>query len=81
MEYPIEGKIVAKVQIKNGILHKMIVFDNGIQVGTGYVIYYPSGRMSDPILISPTGEKLPEGWYHLIMTDEQWNVVVPMRKQ
>ena len=61
----------------------MIVLDmhTGERVGHGYVIHYNDGAMSEPFIVSDAGEKLPQEWYNLQITDEVWNVVVPMRRQ
>jgi hypothetical protein len=72
-----------KPAIKNGIMHKMIVFDmmKGIQLGIGFIIYFADGKMSEPMLISNAGNNLSEDWYTLFMTDEYFNVVVPRHIQ
>jgi hypothetical protein len=67
--------------IKNGVMHKLIVYDNGAMIGYGFVITFPGGAMSAPELFDIAGKKLPEGWYQLTMTNEHFNVVVPRRIQ
>ena len=69
------------VRIKNGVMHKVIVYDNGALVGYGYVISYPDGEMSKPDLFDIAGNKLSEGWYQINVTSDHFNVVVPERIQ
>ena len=70
-----------KPSIKNGVMHKLIVYDNGAMIGYGFVITYPDGKMTAPELFDIAGRKLPEGWYQLTMTAEHYNVVVPRNIQ
>jgi hypothetical protein len=70
-----------KVRIKNGLMHKVEVYEEGVHIGTGYFIHYADDTMSEADLISHAGERLPEGWYQLMMTDEVHYVVVPTRNQ
>lgn len=70
-----------KTLIKFGVMHKVLAFEEGIQVGTGYFIHYADDRVSEADLIDDKGDRLPEGWYQLLVTGEQFNVVVPTREQ
>lgn len=70
-----------KSATKSGVMHKLIVYDNGAMIGYGFVITYPDGKMSQPELFDIRGEKLAEGWYQLSMTHEHYNVVVPRNVQ
>ncbi len=77
---PVEKK-KRKPQIKNGTMHKLIVYENGAIVGYGFIIRYTNGDMSKPDLYDFKGERLPEGWYNLQITHESHNVVVPRNVQ
>jgi len=68
---------------ESGVMHKMIVYDmeTGTLLGTGYIVHYADGKMSEPLLVGLNGEPLPPSWFNLQMTDERWPVVVPMRIQ
>lgn len=66
---------------KSGIMHKLIVYDNGAMIGYGFVIMYPDGKVSAPELFDIAGKKLPEGWYQLQMTHEHYPVVVARNVQ
>jgi len=80
LEYTPLNKRV-KPTIKNGVMHKLVVYDNGALIGYGFVITYNDGEMSAPELFDIRGEKLPEGWYQLSMTNEHLPVVVPRNIQ
>jgi len=70
-----------KPATKNGVMHKLLVYDNGAMIGYGFVITYPDGKMTAPELFDIAGKKLDEGWYQLTMTNEHYNVVVPRNIQ
>jgi hypothetical protein len=70
-----------KPAIKNGVMHKLYVYDSGALIGYGFLITYADGKMSQPELFDITGNKLPEGWYQLTMSNEHYNVVVPRNVQ
>ena len=72
---------MAKNTTKSGVMHKLLVYDNGAMIGYGFIIAYPNGALSKPELFNIKGEKLPEGWYQLTMIDERYNVVVPRNIQ
>lgn len=74
-------KLRKKATTKNGVMHKLIVYDNGAMIGYGFVITYQDGEMSQPELFDIKGDKLPEGWYQLTMTNEHRPVVVPRNIQ
>lgn len=66
----------------NGMMYKVIVYSEGLRVGTGYFIHYVDGDTSEADLISDVdGSRLPEGWYQLKVTDDIFAVVVPTREQ
>lgn len=70
-----------KRTIKTGIMHKLIVYDNGALIGYGFVTYYADGKMSAPMLFDLSGKGLPEGWYQLTMTHEHYHIVEPRNIQ
>lgn len=70
-----------KTPFRSGVMHKLLVYDNGAIVGYGYVIMYPDGKVSAPELFNIKGDKLPEQWYQLQMTNDHFNVVVPRNVQ
>jgi len=45
------------------------VYQNTIIIGIGYVISYPDGRLASPELFDFSGNKLPEAWYQMKLTD------------
>lgn len=76
-----EPKKKRKPQFMNGIMHKLIVYENGAMIGYGYVIRYSDGDTSLPDLFDIRGERLPEGWYQLQVQKESYTVVVPKNVQ
>ncbi len=67
--------------IKCGVMHKLVVYENGALVGYGFVISYPDGEMSKPDLYDIAGKELPAGLYQLTILDGHFSVVVPTRVQ
>lgn len=62
---------------KSALMTKILVYQNGIQVGYGYLIMGANGRMYKPTLINMNGEEeLPTGMYDLQMTDEQHLIIM-----
>ena len=70
-----------KVGISNGVMQKLIVYDNGAIVGYGHIIVLANGNMGTPTLLDLKGNELPPAWYQLQVTDEKHYVVVPKRIQ
>jgi len=70
-------KLKAGMTFKIGVMHKIIVYDNGAIIGYGYVIIDNKGDMSTPDLFDIKGTRLPEGWYTLQVGTEYFNVVIP----
>lgn len=68
---------------QSGIMCKVFAYDGpgGALLGSGWVIYYSDGKFSHPDLFDIKGEKLPEGWYTLRVTDETKLVVIPRMVQ
>lgn len=78
------SKKVNKAKLaQSGIMCKVFAYDvpGGALLGTGWVIYYSDGNFSHPDLFDIKGEKLPEGWYTLRVTDETKLVVIPRMVQ
>lgn len=65
----------------NGVMQKLIVYDNGAIVGYGHIIILANGKMSQPTLVDLKGNQLEPNWYQLQVTDEKHYVVVPRRIQ
>ena len=71
-----------KPTFRNGVMHKLVVYDNGAIVGYGFVIMYPDGKVSAPELFELfAGNSLPVQRYQLQMTNDHFNVVVPRNVQ
>lgn len=70
-----------KIGFTNGVLQKMVVYDNGAIVGHGYIVILVDGRMSQPTLFDLRGRELEPGWFTIQVTDEKHYVVVPKRIQ
>ena len=70
-----------KVRITNGVMQKLIVYDNGYIIGHGYIIVTVDGRMSRPTLLDMFGNELPSAWYQIQVTEEKTYVVIPKRIQ
>lgn len=70
-----------KAEQTTAIMQKVIVFNNQVRIGYGYVFHYDNGKMNGPDLYRDNGEKLPEGYYNLLMTDEINLIVIPRNKQ
>lgn len=70
-----------KVGISNGVMQKLIVYDNGAIVGYGHIIILADGRMEEPTLVDLRGKQLEPAWYQLQVTEEKHYVVVPKRIQ
>lgn len=67
----------------NGIMCKVFAYDGpgGALLGSGWIIYRDDGNMASPDLFDLKGNKLPEGWYTLRVTDEVKPVVIPRMVQ
>jgi hypothetical protein len=70
-----------KVGFSNGVLQKLVVYDNGAIIGHGHIIILANGNMGLPTLLDFKGNELPAGLYQLQVTDEKHYVVVPKRIQ
>ena len=72
---------VKGMTFKIGVMHKILVYDNGAIIGYGYVTINHKGDMSNPDLYDIKGMRLPEGWYTLKITEENFLVNIPDRIQ
>lgn len=70
-----------KVGFSNGVMQKLVVYDNGAIVGYGHIIILVDGRMGEPQLFDLKGRPLEPQWYQLQVTEEKHYVVVPKRIQ
>lgn len=72
---------MVKVNQNSVIMQKVIVFDRETRIGYGYVFLRNDGRTLGPDLYYDSGEKLPQGWYNLVVTDDAQLVVMPKKVQ
>ena len=72
---------MTKPKQQTAVMQKLHVFIDSKKIGYGYLYYYSDGKLSEPELYSEDGVKLPEGWYELVITNENHLVVVPRQKQ
>ena len=70
-----------KILQHTAMMQKVLVFNNEIRIGYGFIFYRDDGRMVGPELYYDNGEKLPTGLYNLLATDEVNLVVIPKGKQ
>jgi hypothetical protein len=66
-----------------GLMCKVLAYSQpgGALLGSGWIIYRNDGNVMAPELFDLAGEKLPEGWYHLQITQESKCVVIPRMVQ
>lgn len=64
---------------QSGIICKVFAYDGpgGALLGSGWLTYSSDGSVFAPDLFDIKGNKLPEGWYTLRVTDETKLVVIP----
>lgn len=72
---------MVKVNQNTALMQKVIVFDNQVRIGYGYVFLRNDGLTFGPNLYYENGEKLPVGWYNLVVTEEGQLVVMPKKVQ
>ena len=66
-----------------GLMCKVLAYDKpgGALLGSGWLLYRGDGKVMAPDLFDLIGEKLPEGWYNLQITQESYCVVIPRMVQ
>lgn len=62
------------------LMQKVLVFDDKVHIGHGYIYYRDDGKISNPELYATDGEKLKEGWYKVVSTDVTSLVVIARSK-
>jgi hypothetical protein len=70
-----------KPKISSGVIKKILVYHDNERVGYGWITFYHNDRMSRPELYYDDGSEIPEGFYQLQMTDEEYVVVISRTKQ
>lgn len=68
---------------RNGIIQKVLVMEQTSHaiIGSGWVLYRDDAKMMAPELFDLMGNKMPEGWYTLQVTDDVKTVVIPRMVQ
>lgn|GEM_PF-4190558 len=60
---------------RNAILQEIEVYLDHQLIGTGYLVTKSNGDISRPKLFDLNGNKLPQGWYTLKMTESKLCII------